>query len=121
LTVVIPANSPEGYSLGVIRKGTKITFEYVSGLWKSWGHVATANPDEENPPGGLNCRLAIAVPGTNGAIGTVVATIPARTHYTPFVFEAGEDYPSLLLRINSPTFNGPGKVVYSLEIEAPSN
>ena len=69
----------------------------------------------------VNCRLAIAVPGTNGAIGTVVATIPARTHYTPFVFEAGEDYPSLLLRINSPTFNGPGKVVYSLEIEAPSN
>ena len=122
VTATIPANSPNGYSLGVVRKGTKITFQYVSGLWKSWGHIATVNPDEDNPAGGQICRLAISLPVTKeSAIGDVIATIPAGTHYTPFVFEAPEDYPALFLRINSPTFNGPGQVVYTLKIEAPAD
>jgi hypothetical protein len=121
MTAVIPANSPDGYSLGAVRKGTKITFQYVSGRWKSWGHIPTACPDDVKPPGGQNCRLAIALAGTDGTIGDVIATIPAGTRDTPFVFEAQEDYPSLFLRINSPTFDGPGKVVYALNVEAPSD
>jgi hypothetical protein len=121
IAATIAANSPTGYPLGPISKGTKITFQYVSGMWKGWGRVATANPDGENPEGGKKSRVAIALPGIPGSLGAVVTLVPAGTVYTPFVFEAQQDYPALILRINYPSpSKGPGKVIYNLTIVPPS-
>jgi hypothetical protein len=118
LSASIYANSAGGYSLGEVRTGTKITFQYVGGKWKSWGHKATESPDDANPQGGDKCRLAIALPGEDGGIGAVIATVPAGTAGNPFVFQAQQDYPNLILRINSDSFKGPGKVQYSLKVDA---
>jgi hypothetical protein len=120
VTATIPANSANGYALGAISKGTKITFQYVSGKWKGWGHIPTANPDEESPEGGRKSRVAIALPGSAGALGDVITTLPAGTQYTPFEFDAQQDYPSLILRINNATFNGPGQVVYTVTLAPPA-
>jgi hypothetical protein len=120
ITATIAANSPDGYPLGPVSKGTKITFQYVSGMWKGWGRVATANPDGESPEGGKKSRVAIAQPGTSGTLGDVVTLVPAGTAYTPFVFQAQQDYPALILRINYPSpSKGPGQVVYNLTIVPP--
>jgi hypothetical protein len=41
----IAANSPDGYHLGAVRQGDVVTLQYVEGLWKALGHLATENPD----------------------------------------------------------------------------
>jgi hypothetical protein len=119
IKAIIPANSPNAFLINGIRKGTKISFHYISGNWKSWGSLATANPDDENTEGGEKCRLALALPSADGNIGDVVAIIPPDTKLHGFIFEAQQDYPSLVLRINGKAFKGPGQVIYSLHIEPP--
>ncbi len=119
----IPANSPDAFALGEVRKGTKISLKYVAGTWKSWGHLATGNPDDEKTEGADLCRMVIALPSQNGKGGEVLAMVPADTKKRRFVFEANSDYPGLVLRINGKDnaySHNPGRVEYSVEIVPPA-
>lgn len=116
----IAANSPEAFTITDVRKGTKITLQYLKGVWKSWGRVATAQPDDPKAEGGDVCRLAIALPVRDGKVGEVLAMVPPNTRKEAFIFEAQQDYPVLVLRINSKdvSYSGnPGSVDYKLSIQ----
>jgi len=119
----IPANSPDAFPLGEVRKGTRISLQYVGGKWKSFGHVASSNPDDEKTQGGDSCRVAIALPSKAGKGGDVLAVVPPDTKKRPFVFEAQSEYPGLVLRINGSDKSfphNPGRVEYSVEILPPA-
>ncbi|EDY18532.1 hypothetical protein CfE428DRAFT_3917 [Chthoniobacter flavus Ellin428] len=119
---VIAANSPEAFTLTGVRQGTKITLQYLRGAWKSWGRIATAQPDDPNAEGGDVCRLAIALPVKDGKVGEVLAVVRPNTRKEAFVFEAQQDYPTLVLRINSKdiSYSGnPGSVEYKLSVQPP--
>ncbi len=120
LKAAIPANSPNGFSLGAVRKGTKISLQYVSGKWKAWGTFASYTPDQETRmERGDISRLAIALPASGTKGGHVLAVVPANTVQRPFVFEVTSDYPELVLRINdreNSFSENPGTVEYSVRI-----
>jgi len=116
----IPANSPDGYPLGALRKGDVVTLQYIEGVWKAHGHIASDNPDvvveERNHQD--ESRLVIARASTNGKPGTVIALVPPLTTKTPFTFPVPEDRNDLVLRIhkNSENKGNPGAVTYSVKI-----
>jgi hypothetical protein len=119
----IPANSADAFPIGDVRKGTKISLQYKSGQWKSWGRISTSNPDDENTEGGEACRVVVSLPAQGGKGGEVLAIVPPDTRKRPFVFEAQADYPGLVLRINDKdhSFSGnPGSVEYTVKILPPS-
>ncbi len=118
----IEAKSAEGFSLGELRKGTKLSIQYKSGMWKSWGHIATESPDSEKTPAGDVCRVVISLPARNGKPGKALATVPGETAKRPFIYEVPLDFPDLVLRINDKegTFDGnPGKVEYTVSVFPP--
>ncbi len=118
IDAVIPADNPNGFTIPNVRNGSTITFQYLGGIWKSWGHIATSNPDDAQTKGGDRCRLAIALPSSGGVLGQVVAIVPPGTAKMAYTFQAKQDYPSLVLRINGNSFKGnPGKVHYRLQIQ----
>ena len=86
--VKVPANSPDGYPLGELRKGDVVSLQYVEGLWKAHGHVASDNPDlvREERNHQDESRMAIARASTSGKAGAVVAMVPPLTAKTPFTF-----------------------------------
>src|SRR5260221_9296125 len=111
----IPANSPDGFLITDIRKGSKIFLQYSEGKWKSWGRFATENPDSETTERGDACRVVIALPSKDGKAGEVLAIVPPNTRQRPFMFEAESDYPRLVLRINDKNNSfseNPGSVQY---------
>ena len=122
LNATIPANSADAFPLGAIRSGTKISLQYVSGNWKAWGHVASANPDDDKPKEGDQCRVVIALPSKDGKPGRVLRVVPGKTATKPFVYDVQTDYPELVLRIHgrNDVFAGnPGSVKYSVKIQQP--
>jgi hypothetical protein len=119
----IVANSVDGFSLGELKKGTKLSIQYKSGIWKSWGRIATESPDSEKTPPGDTCRVAISLPAHNGKPGKALAVVPGETGKRPFIFEVPLDFPDLVLRINDKEgeFDGnPGKVEYTVSIFPPA-
>lgn len=120
--ITIMANSPDATPITDLRKGTKITLQYLKGNWKSWGRYATGQPDDPKTEGGDSCRVAITLPSKDGKAGDVLAVVPPDTRTKPYVFEVPQDYASLVLRINSKDNNfgdNPGKVDYKLTIQPP--
>lgn len=124
VTATIPANSPDGFPIGDVRKGTKISLQYKTGRWKSWGQLPTENPDDEKNAGGADaCRVVISLPAKDDKGGQVLAIVPPNTRKHPFVFDAPSDYLGIVLRINDQenSFTGnPGSVQYSVKILPPS-
>jgi hypothetical protein len=121
IQVTILANSPDGYPLGDIRKGTKISLQYVEGKWKAEGRIAQFSPDAETDPKLTDRdKLAIAVPSGTGK-GQVLALVSTGTKKRPYVFEATEDYPGLVLRINGGPSHNPGKVTYDVVVLPPAH
>ncbi|HEY3898418.1 MAG TPA: hypothetical protein VGM54_07385 [Chthoniobacter sp.] len=113
----IPANSAGGYSLGAVRQGDVITLQYVSGLWKGHGGIASDNPDELN---GKNdeSRLVIARGANKGAPGEIIVMVPPRTAKTAFSFTFPTSREEVVLRIhkNSENPKNPGSVVYQVQV-----
>jgi hypothetical protein len=118
--VKVPANSPDGYPLGALRKGDVVTLQYIEGLWKAHGHLATDNPDvvREERNHQDESRLVIARASSKGKAGSVIALVPPLTTKTPFTFRVPEDRSDLVLRIhkNSEDKGNPGEVTYQLKI-----
>ncbi|EDY21726.1 hypothetical protein CfE428DRAFT_0971 [Chthoniobacter flavus Ellin428] len=118
--VKVPANTPDGYPLGALRRGDVISLQYVSGLWKAHGHVASDNPDvvQEERGHQNESRLVIARRSTSGHASSVIALVPPLTARTPFKFTVPEDRDDLVLRINKNSENqgNPGAVTYHLII-----
>jgi hypothetical protein len=118
--VKVPANSPDGYPLGELRKGDVLTLQYLEGLWKAHGVVASDNPDlvREERNHQDESRMAVASASKGGRPGAVIALVPPLTAKTPFVFKVPEDRNDLVLRINknSERKENPGQVTYQLKI-----
>jgi hypothetical protein len=120
---LIFASSPDGYTIDGVRKGTRISLSYVGGLWKSFGHLPTENPDLPGGKDGDTCRLAIALPSVEGKGGKVLVVVPTGTQKRPFVFTAQADYGRVVLRINDPdnTYDlNPGMVEYDVRVLLPA-
>lgn len=118
----VPANSPDAFLIGDVRKGSTISIRYRSGKWKSFGRFASYSPDEENPENWDACRLSVALPSKNGKAGQSLALLPTNTRSRPFVFVAPTDYPALVLRINDSDkdyASNPGSVEYSVTVTPP--
>jgi hypothetical protein len=115
----IKAHSADGFSLGELPKGTKVTLQYKKGVWKSWGNIATESPDSEKTERGDACRLVISLPSRNGKAGKTLTIVPPDTAKRPFVYEVPVDFPDLVLRINDTEGSfekNPGKVEYNVKI-----
>jgi hypothetical protein len=116
----VPANSPDGYPLGALHKGDVVTLQYLDGMWKAYGHIASESPDMVVQERGHqdDSRLVIARASTNGKPGAVIALVPPLTAKTPFTFAVPEDRSDLVLRIhkNSENKANPGVVTYSVKI-----
>lgn len=112
----IPANDPNGFKFGPVRRGDHLTLSYVSGLWKDHGGIATENPD--SPSADARSQLVIATPAEKGSAGSTVKRVPSGTANTPFVYEVQTDRDELVLRINANSENAknPGQVVYQVTL-----
>lgn len=123
LKATVPANSPDAFAIGDVRKGTKISLQYVSGKWKCEGRIAQHSPDETKDERVTDKdRLVISLPSTGGKAGDILAIVPGGTAKKPFVFEADKDYPGLVLRIHDYNDFGsnPGSVEYNAKVLPPS-
>lgn len=121
-TEEIAADKMDAFVIPEVRKGTKISLQYVKGKWKSHGRVASNSPDDpDKAKVPDDDRLVIALPSANGNSGEILGIIPSDTAKKPFVFEAGKDYPGLVLRIHGDKkFSGnPGKVEYLVKVIPP--
>jgi hypothetical protein len=116
--VRIPANDANGFALGPVNRGDVITVQYVKGLWKSHGNLATASPDDPTDEGGDNNRLAIAQPPERGSPGKLIKLVPPSTKEKPFKFAFPTSRPNVVLRINAHSDNAknPGGVTYRVTI-----
>lgn len=118
----IPANSPDAFPIGDVRKGTKLSLQYLSGKWKCEGRIAQYSPDDMDPKFSENNRLVISLPSADGKPGDILAIVPGNTAKKPFVFEADKDYPGVVLRIHD--YNGlggnPGSAEYNLKVLPPA-
>ena len=123
LKATIPANSPDAFAIGDIRKGTKISLQYVSGKWKCEGRIAQHSPDEtKDERVDDKNRLVLSLPSSSGKPGDILAIVPGGTAKKPFVFEADKDYSGLVLRIHDYNDFGsnPGSVEYNAKVLPPS-
>ena len=120
--VAISADSETGYLLGAVPRGSVLAVQYVSGKWKSWGGIATENPDAAQPAGGDRCRLAVVevLPG-KGPVVRTLGLVPADTVTKPFVWRADRDYSTLAVRINDTDgeWKNPGSVQYKVRLDKP--
>jgi hypothetical protein len=119
----IPANSADAFPIGDVRKGTRISLQYASGKWKCEGRIAQFSPDDtEDPKFSDKNRLVVSLPSEGGNAGKMLAIVPGGTAKKPFVFEAPEDYPGLVLRIHdyNDFSKNPGSVEYDVKILPPS-
>jgi hypothetical protein len=113
---MIPANSPDGFKVGPVRKGDVISLQYIEGKWKDHGVIASANPDDaKDDP--VN-RLVISQPSKSGAPGNVLAAVPPGTAAQPFTYAVQTSRDMVVLRIseNSNNPKNPGSVYYQLRI-----
>ncbi len=63
----VAANNSNGYPIGDVRKGTRISIQYVGGKWKHDGHIAQWNPDSDEPKVGNANRLCVSPPAPRSA------------------------------------------------------
>ncbi len=118
-TVVIPSNDPNGYRIGAVKRGDTITLQYMEGLWKSQGGIATENPDNPKASYGDNDRVVIAeAADSKGKAGTVLRIVPPDTVAKPFtyVFQTTRDDVVLRIHNNSERKQNPGTVTYKVKL-----
>ncbi|MES2598193.1 MAG: hypothetical protein V4662_22860 [Verrucomicrobiota bacterium] len=115
--VTIPANDPNGYQVGAVKRGDTITLEYQEGLWKDHGGIATANPDEDDA--GEENRLVLARGAVDGIPGEQIQIVSAGTRKKPFVyvFQTSRDDVVLRISANSDRKQNPGSVIYSMTLK----
>lgn len=118
----VRADAVDGFPIGDVRKGTRISIQYLGGKWKDHGRIAQWSPDSTDPKVGKSLRLCVALPAGDGKAGDMLALVPAGTSKRPFVYEADQDYPGLVLRINDGgSFEGnPGKTEWNVKIIPPA-
>jgi hypothetical protein len=118
--VLIPPNTPAGFSLGPLKTGAKIELQYTFGKWKSWGSLSQYNPDDPAPQErGDASRLVLAESPKNGVPGDIIQMIPTGTKDKPFTFTFPKDYPNgvcLRIRDNSTRDANPGEVFYKVKL-----
>ena len=117
--VIVPANNPNGYRLGAVKRGDSITLQYVDGKWKSQGGIASESPDRLAATYGDNDRLVIArAMDDKGQPGDVIKVVPPETAAKPFTFVFPTSRDDVVLRINSNSSRkeNPGTVTYKMKL-----
>jgi hypothetical protein len=116
----VTPRSDHGFEIGPVGRGTTLLLQYQSGKWKSWGNIATENPDsvKQGHPG--QCRLAIADGSVPGQEATILAVVPPGTAQTPYVWVADRDVGLLVLRISGDVrkSNPDAHVTYRIKVVA---
>ena len=115
--VTIPANSPNGLRLGSVKRGDSITLQYVSGVWKAHGGIATENPDAAKTKD--DDRLVIAESADeNGEPGRIIWMVPADTAIQPITYSFQSTREDVVQRIhsNSQRKENPGHVTYMVKL-----
>jgi hypothetical protein len=107
-TVTIAANKDTGMDLGQVKKGTKVTISYVSGLWGSGGHPI-ASPDESP---GIRCQIQAKI-GTGYA---PVVDVPMGTKRKPFMYRFMNDFDSVRISATCAP-EGQGEVLYRIDVK----
>lgn len=118
-TVIVPANTPNGYRLGAVKRGDSITLQYIDGKWKSQGGIPSESPDRLAATYGDNDRLVIArAMDDKGKPGEVIKVVPAETATQPFTFVFPTSRDDVVLRINanSDRKENPGTVTYKVKL-----
>jgi hypothetical protein len=112
----IPANSAGGFKIGAVRQGDVITLQYVEGLWKGHGGIASDNPDDQLKDD--ESRLAIARGPVKDKPGDVIAIVPGDTTKKAYSFTFPTTREDVVLRIhkNSDNKKNPGSVVYQVTL-----
>lgn len=109
--LTIDGTSKEGATVGPVQAGQTVSFQYVSGVWKSWGKMASENPDADVQERGDACRVAILLNGRQ------VGILPPGTIGKPYVWRSPAEG-VLTLRINDQdgdwSGNPKGSVVYNI-------
>lgn len=115
--VTIAANTPTGYRLGPVRQGDIVTLQYLEGLWKGHGHLATVNPDDPQERDDES-RLVIARGPTKDKPGDVIVLVPPDTAKKPFTYTFPTTRDDVVLRIHRNSHNpkNPGAVTYQVKI-----
>jgi hypothetical protein len=110
-TVRVDSASPEGYRLGRLNEGQKISLQYVTGVWRAYGGWPTESPDNATVP---QHKIALILKSRTG--NTTIAT-PQKTSETPFqyqIIEKGEYF----LKMNDPAIDSNvGMVQYKVSVE----
>jgi hypothetical protein len=121
--IEIPANSDQAYVIGRLPARSVIYLQYVGGRWKSWGKIATGNPDDPKAERGQYVRLAIAEVQRSGG-QSVLAVVPPNTKTEPFFHVINRDVEKVVLRINADgkvLQTNPGSVKYRIYVQTPSS
>ena len=115
----------QGYNLGVLNYGDKVTIQYKSGAWKSWGRRKRklVSPDNTNGRGGNRARLGIfCLKNDSEPISdtphnkTLIQIVPENTHKDPFVFTILENNMDLSLDICDQEHVANGSVSYIVKV-----
>ena len=111
----------DGYPIGDLKTGTKISFQYVGGKWKYHGHIASEYADEEKDEDGNRCMSSRPgpCPRRKYKVGEIIASVvPAATKRSQVYVCHGDRTPAggVILRIkgNGDTFSGPGEADYKI-------
>ena len=112
----IPANDPNGYRVGAVKKGDLITLTYVSGKWKNDGNVPSEDPDVGGSSRGDDIRLVISKATKTDNAGPMITMVRPGTANKPFTYTFPMDHDDVVLRIRTGTKNSPGAVVYNVKV-----
>lgn len=118
--IEISAKEERGVSLGVLKSGTTISLSYKMGVWKSWGTLATENPDAEYPDRGDVTRLAIFAKKAGSTKLERLAIVPAFSAQKTFKYKIDGEFKEIFLRINEDEDRdwsaNPGSVIYKVRL-----
>ena len=117
--VTIPATVGRGnaqISLGLLKKGQTVTFQYVRGEWTNWPNNPVGSPDDPVPKNPNVTPVSICE--KKGQTVEKIADIPHSTKDKPFVFTAPHDIEELVLNMDDDkAANNKGEVVYRVQIK----
>ncbi|MCA9087550.1 MAG: trypsin-like peptidase domain-containing protein [Planctomycetaceae bacterium] len=112
-----------GYQLGPIPLGTKITLQYVKGVWRKDPLEKEVSPDDPAVLPEQRRSVCLAATSRITGITRMLELIPPDTARTPFVWTAPCDLDRVVLRMNDPDnlyYNNAGQdVTYHLQMEFP--
>ncbi|TVR16583.1 MAG: serine/threonine protein kinase, partial [Planctomycetota bacterium] len=97
---VITSRSERALIIGPVEFGDVIAMQYIGGMWKGWGGMATSSPDDASDKYGNRIRLCLAEDIGPDQATHVLQIVPPNTAETPFLWHPPRRIERLVFRIN---------------------